>query len=486
MPRASIVLRCEAELERREKFPDQVAVTADAGFMPYGEWLAKYRPEFRWDYPHMKLMQGRLDNITLGKFDRQVFAIAIRHGKTQHNTVGYIAYRIHQDPTCPIILAMYKEDIALTFSREIRALCRSLGVQMSIERDAAGEWETTSGGGLLAQGRSGLASRNAKLIVIDDMVGERAEAESPATRESTWFWFSNDVMARVEPGTAVIVNGSRWHMDDALARIKDRYGDRWDWLTLQGVAEYAPTDKWLDELGREEGELLWPELRPQSWMDDERVALQSYGFESLMQLNPTAREGGMFKWDWFGLLGEVPKRGRMVRYWDTAGTDPTPGGDPDYTAGVLACRMDDGRDCIVDVVRFRLSPAKRDVMMEQTAAADLKAYGARVTTWIERETGVGGKDRTNAVMLRLHNVGMKTYSEPVSGSKRDRADPVASKAQAGNLMLCPGKWRESYRLEMCAFTGTGGGHDDQTDATSGAVSKLNVKRGMVRTMRVRI
>ena len=124
--------------------------------------------------------------------------------------------------------------------------------------------------------------------------------------------------------------------------------------------------------------------------------------------------------------------------------------------------------------------------MEQRGRADLRADGGRGRTWVERETGGGGKDRTDAVMLRLHNVGMKAYSESASGSKRDRADPVASKAEAGNLMLCPGDWRDSYRLEMCAFTGTGGGHDDQADATSGAVSKLNVKRGMVRTIRVQI
>ena len=184
MSRASIALRCQAELERRGRFQDLVDADASdsAEFVPYGRWLKEHRPEFRWDYPHFQLMGSRLDEVTLGKLDRYVACIAIRHGKTQFNSVGYIAYRIHQDPTCSIILAMYKKDIALKFSREIRALCRSLGVQMSIESDAAGEWETTSGGGLIAQGRSGLASRNAKLIVIDDMVGERAEAESPATR----------------------------------------------------------------------------------------------------------------------------------------------------------------------------------------------------------------------------------------------------------------------------------------------------------------
>ena len=485
------VIRANAELARRQRFPDPVVVMEEKeaedvqAFESYGEWLKVYRPDMRWDYPHFVLMQGRLDEITSGDQDRQVFAVGIRHGKTEHNTIGYIAYRLHQDPTTRVILCMYKEKIAHKVSREIRKLCtRTLGIQLSDEKNTAGEWETAQGGGLVAIGRSGVASLNADLVVVDDAVADRAEAESPAIRDKTWDWMSSDVMSRMEPHTAVIVSGSRWHSDDMMGRIKDRYSDRWDWLVLQGVAEYTEEDEFLDELGRQEGELLWPELRGEKWMEDERVALGSYAFSSQMQLRPRPRSGGMFHWEWFHMMDSIPTQGQLIRYWDLAGTDPTPTGDPDYSSGALACRMMDGRTAFLDVDRFRLSPAKRDARIRMQAKQDLVKYRGRITYWFERETGIGGTDRTKALILSLHNLGMVCYSEPATGSKRDRADPLAAKAEAGNVVLCPdgtepegelgGPWHDRFRLEMCEFTGTGGGHDDQCDAASGAENKLNV------------
>src|SRR5690606_10987177 len=97
-----------------------------------------------------------------------------------------------------------------------------------------------------------------------------------------------------------------------------------------------------------------------AWLTEKRLELGEYGFASLIQGRPRPREGGYFKWDWWKLLDAVPGEGRMVRYWDLAGTDATGSKDPDYTAGALLCRMSDDRTAIVDVARFRLSVAARD------------------------------------------------------------------------------------------------------------------------------
>lgn len=430
----------------------------------FGAWQRRIRTGFDWEAPHFDLVHDRLDDITAGELRRLLLQIAIRHGKTETVT-GYMGYRLELDPSTRILLGTYSQPQARKLSRTVRRLAKSRGVELRPEANSVDEWETTAGGGLRAVGAgSGVASVNADLIVIDDPIGSRAEAESAAHRDRVWDWITTDILARSEPHTAVVFSMPRWHRDDPSGRMQDRQADRWHLIDLPGVAEPG------DLLGREEGEFLWPSHRPQSWVDEMRVDLGSYGFASAVQCRPSPREGGMFKWDWWQLIDEAPEAVRMVRYWDTAGTDATGDNDPDYTAGTLGCRMADQRTAIVDVERFRLSVAKRDAKIAETAKADREKYGSRVHWWFEAESGVGGKDRTAAIVRMVQALGITCHTERASGSKTLRAEPLASATEAGNVVLCPGAWRDPFRLEAADFPG--GAHDDQVDSAAGMFNKL--------------
>jgi predicted phage terminase large subunit-like protein len=260
-------------------------------------------------------------------------------------------------------------------------------------------------------------------------------------------------------------------MDDVVGRIRDGRAGRWHFVDLPGLAEDD------DPLGRAPGEPLWDRLG-REFMDQKLAELGSYGFASLIQGRPSPRGGGMFRWDWWGLIVGVPAVGPMVRYWDLAGTDVTGSNDPDYTAGALACRMIDGRTALVDVDRFRLSVAARDARILQVARSDLETYGGRVTWWFEAEVGIAGTERTGSLMRRVQNIGLACYTERPTGKKEIRAEPLASKAEAGNVVLCPGAWRDDFRLEAAQFPT--GSHDDQIDAAVGADAKLSVPAPSVR------
>lgn len=432
----------------------------------YGEWLKDARPEFRWDARHFRTMQGALDRVTAGEVRRVLFQIPIRHGKTEHSTVGYGGYRLERVQKTRLLVASYNQRQADKLSRGIRKLARARGVVISDDRDSATEWETVVGGGCRAVGAgTGVASVNADGILIDDPFGSREEAESPAHRDRVWDWLTNDILARCEPHTWVLFSMSRWHQDDAAGRLRDRQAARWLVIDLPGRAEAN------DPLGRAEGEPLWPELRGEEWLQEKRDELMEYGFASLIQGRPRPREGGMFKWAWWQLLEAVPQAGRMVRYWDLAGTEARgKGHDPDYSAGALACRMPDARTALVDVERFRKSIAARDAHLETVAKADLAKYRGRIVWWFEKEAGIAGADRTAEITRRIQALGMPVYSEHPTGKKLHRWEPLASKAEAGNVVLCPGVWRDPFRAE--AADAPNGSHDDQLDAAAGADSKL--------------
>jgi len=447
------------------EYADLAPDDADAHF---GDWLKVARPEFQWTAVHFVHMQAALDRVTAGELRRVLFNVAVRHGKTEHNTIGYGAYRIERAPTTRILVCTYSQQQAHKLSRDIRRLVRVRGVPLSPDRDSVSEWETLAGGGIRVVGAgTGVASVNADLIIIDDPIGKREEAESLAHRDRVWDWITSDILARCEPHTAVLFSMPRWHQDDPAGRIRDRQGDRWHIIDLPGKAE--PNDP----LGRTEDQLLWPELRGQEWMDEMRTDLGEYGFASLMQGRPRPREGGMFRWEWWQLMDARPASGDMVRYWDLAGTQPKgKGHDPDWTAGALLCRMPDKRTAIVDIERFRKSIAARDAEIESVCREDLLAYHGRIRWWIETEAGIAGEERTAELVRRLQGVGMPVYTEHPTGSKVLRAEPLASKAEAGNLVLCPGDWRDPFRAEAADFPH--GKHDDQIDAAAGADAKLSV------------
>lgn len=464
--------RARAEREKRRRAEAPITQVPQR----FGVWLAETPDEFTWTADHFLEMQDRLDRVTSGEMRRVFFSIPIRHGKSEHNTIRYAVYRLLRNPKTRIILGSYNQTKANKFSRAIRKMAARLGVVMSKDRTAAEEWETEAGGGLRAVGANGgVAGENADLIIIDDPIGARADAESQANRDQVWDWITNDLLARCEPHTAVLFTMSRWHTDDPAGRLMDQQSDLWEIVDLPGEAEEN------DPLGRDVGEPLWPEFRPKSWLEEKRRELAEYGYASLIQGRPRPRTGGMFKWDWWQMIGAVPLYGPMVRYWDLAGTEPskkkkgTGNTDPDFSSGTLACRMMDDRTAIVHIARFRLSVAARDARLEAIAREDIKRYGLRVTWWIETEAGIAGEDRTKKLVRRLQALGLTVYTEHPTGSKVLRAEPLQSKAEAGNVVFCPDDpeepWHDDFRLEAADFPH--GKHDDSVDSTAGADAKLD-------------
>jgi len=326
---------------------------------------------------------------------------------------------------------------------------------------------------------AGVILRAVVLGLTDAEAAQIAGVPLATLRQWVWDWITNDLLARCEPHTWVMMTGSRWHEDDPGGRVKDGRAGKWQVVDLPAEALED------DPLGREVGEPLWPELRDAEWLAEKRTELGAYGFASLLQGRPQPRGGGMFKWDWWKLIDVAPSEGQIIRYWDTAGTDADGSNDPDYTAGALMQREPtttkdgkrlSGRTFILDVAHFRCSVGQRDIEIERVAKEDVAKYGGRVRWWFEQETGVGGKDRTKNLQRMVQNVGLAVSVEPATGDKYIRAEPLASAAEAGNVYLLPGAWRDPFRREAAAAPT--GKHDDMWDAAAGGYNKLN-KGGFV-------
>jgi predicted phage terminase large subunit-like protein len=207
--------------------------------------------------------------------------------------------------------------------------------------------------------------------------------------------------------------------------------------------------------------------------------------ESLMHLDVVERErilngdweiidgGKLFSRPWFKVVSQRPAGLNMVRYWDLAATEDKPNTDPDYTAGALV-GMKDGVWYVCDMQHARLTPHGTENLIHQTAMTD----GRRVPIWIEQEPGASGKSTVDNYRRKVL-VGFEVRGQLPSGSKTERARPVSSAAEAGNVVLVEGSWVRGFLDEAELFP-TKGVHDDRIDAVSGAVSVLSTRQARIR------
>jgi len=121
---------------------------------------------------------------------------------------------------------------------------------------------------------------------------------------------------------------------------------------------------------------------------------------------------------------------------------------------------------VIDLVRFRADAEGVAAHIKRVAELD----GKRVKVFIEQEPGSSGKITVDYFTRRVLK-GFKVEGIRSTGSKIDRARPVAIAASQANLLLVEGHWVDDFLDEAAAFPM--GPHDDQVDAVSGAFAQAD-------------
>lgn len=387
-----------------------------------------------------------------------------RHGKTLNIGRFLTSWFLGRNPDYRVMYVSYGATLANKSSRLSRNLMAAPmykavfpGVEVDPRSSAADAWNIYNHeGGMDAMGvLGGATGKGAHLLIADDLIKNREEAESEVIREKTWDAFVDDLLTRLEPGGAVILNATRWHQDDPIGRalkILERiYGNRFARLRFPAIAEEN------DILGRQVGEALWPKRYPIDTLRRIEQTMGSYSFSALYQQNPVPAEGGIFKRAWFHPVDSLPRIVHTVRYWDLAMSEKT---TADYTVGVKLGQGEDGHFYIMDVARFQkewgdVVPEIARVCMED---------GANVVIGIEEAGFMSRAVQELNSDPRLH--GYALFGYPVDKDKVTRALPFAARLSAGNVSILNTHWTQDYLDEMCSFPN--GAHDDCVDASSGA------------------
>jgi predicted phage terminase large subunit-like protein len=171
--------------------------------------------------------------------------------------------------------------------------------------------------------------------------------------------------------------------------------------------------------------------------------------------------GTLFHRGWFEIVDQPPPQlVSRVRAWDLAATpkDERKANDPDYTAGVLLGKARDGTLYVLDVRRTRGRPQEVEALVKQTANED----GRSVKILMEQEPGSAGVMVVDSFRRLLSGYNFQGIRS--TGSKADRAQPLAAQAEGGRVKLMRGMWNAALLDEMEAFPF--GDHDDMADALS--------------------
>jgi len=433
----------------------------------FRQWLETTSPEFDWSWRHLELLQEKLDKVTSGEIKRLIISTPPQHGKTNMVSVHYPVYRLEHNPRMRVLVTAYnQEHAAETISRPARNLALER-VPLAGDSKSITNWATLAGGGFRARGiRAGITGKPADLIIIDDPVKDRAEADSETIRRQILAAYRESLYTRLQPGAVIIIVMTRWHEDDLVGTLvteMEAGGEKWEVVNLPAICEDPDTDPF----GRVKGEALEPRRFDEEALERIRTVLTATdgprAWDALYQGNPVPSAGTMFLLEKFKIVQEIPRGCRFVRRWDNASTD----GGGDYTAGVLMAMAPDLTYFVADCVRGQWDGKARDEIIRNTAELDKIKYGHVHVRGVQ-DPGSAGVDAA-AAFIRLLN-GFSVDVERESGDKKTRAGAFSSQQQAGNVKLLAGAWNGAFISEHTGFPA--GRKDDQVDAAAGAYNWL--------------
>jgi hypothetical protein len=162
-------------------------------------------------------------------------------------------------------------------------------------------------GSMISRGiMSGITGNPGDIIIIDDVVKNRQEADSPVYRERVWDEWQNSIKTRLTARGKVIIIMTRWHSDDLAGRVKKSEGDRTYTLTIPCEAEGN------DILGRKPGDALFPEIgKDNEWLRRFKKSYIEDAYEgglrawlALFQQKPVNEEGNIVKRTWWKYFDE--------------------------------------------------------------------------------------------------------------------------------------------------------------------------------------
>lgn len=439
---------------------------------------------------HLDVVAEHLQAVAAGEIRRLIINIPPRHSKSLTTGVSFPAWAWTQPgqrngvrtpnagPQVRFLNSSYAHQLAVRDAVKTRRLLNSKRYRywwherfsLLPDQNAKGRYDNDVGGYRLATSvDGGLTGEGGDIIIIDDPHNVK-ETESEIKREAVITWWREAMSTRLNDQAtgAYVLIMQRVHERDLVGHILAHEYSSWTHVCLPARYEAAHPYVYAKDPRTKDGQVLWPARLPEPALAALESTMGAYAVAGQMQQLPAPREGGLFKKSWFPVVNAVPAGSIAVRGWDLAATEEQTSQDPDWTYGAKIYKTPEGRYIIADLTGTREGPGPVERLIKATASQD----GKSVAISLPQDPGQAGKSQIAYLKTRL--AGYVVLSSPESGSKTQRAAPLAAQAEAGNVSLLAGEWNAGFLDRIALFPN--GAHDDDVDACSRAFNAVNEAR----------
>jgi predicted phage terminase large subunit-like protein len=440
--------------------PLPVPTPEDFAFSRLIAYAAYQWPGYK-DAAHHRLIARKLEAVERGEITRLMIFMPPRHGKSMLASEFFPAWYLGRNPNQYIIASTYSQDLADDFGRKVKAQIAdpSFGLvfpgvklaedSQSVKRfhieDGGQEISTAQRGAYYAVGAGGpLTGRGAHLLLIDDPVKNREEADSEVARRRLRDWYTSTAYTRLMPGARIVVIQTRWHEDDLSGwLLKEHQHEGWHVLGLPALSGEGTDDE----------QALWPGQYPVENLKRIKAAVGSRDWTALYQQRPAPESGDYFKREWFKYYDDAPQGMQIYGASDYAVTNR--GGD--YTVHLVVGVDSESNIYLLDLWRHQ---ASSDVWVE--VFLDL-CQKWRPIQWAE-EQGQIIKSLDPYIKQRSVERNVYTTREQYTSltDKSSRAQSIRARMASGKVFFPKAPWVAEFERELLTFPV--GANDDQADA----------------------
>jgi predicted phage terminase large subunit-like protein len=422
-------------------------------------------PGYR-DAPHHRLIARKLEAVERGEITRLMISMPPRHGKSMLASEFFPAWYIGRNPSHYVVTATYAQDLADDFGRKVKnqiddvifssifpgvrladdskSVKRFHVVSQEVVLEGGFEYSTQQAGAFYAVGIGGpLTGRGAHLLLIDDPVKNREDADSEIMRKKAMDWYTSTAYTRLMPGGRIILIQTRWHEADLSGVILEQHKhEGWDVLSLPAISD--------------EGNALWPDQYDIDALNRIKKTLPPRDWSALYQQEPIPDTGDYFKREWLIPVDVIPPKESLRLYGGSDYAVTADGGD--FTVHAVIGIDSDGNPWLVDLWRKQAASdewvdAFCDLVRKWRPfgwAEEMGQIKSGVGPFLEREM-----NKRQAYVVR--------EQFPTRGDKAVRAQSFRGMIATRGLRIpATAPWRGDLELEMMRFPA--GVHDDIVDS----------------------
>lgn len=435
---------------------------AQSGLLDYCQHLSPQymRPK------HIEYLASKLEAVERGEISRLAISMPPRHGKSELASNFFPSWFIGRHPDKYVIFSTYAQELADDFGRKVRNTLRDErfgqvfpDVTLDETSQSARRFGTSHRGSYFSVGAGGaITGRGAHLLIIDDIIKGREDADSTAIRNNVIDWYKSTAYTRLMPKpSAVVIIGTRWHELDLIGHVLDNDDhETWEVINLPAIADED------DQLGREVGEALWAEQYPVERLLEIKQTVGSREWASLFQQSPAAEDGNIFKRHWWRVWEdpEPPPCDYLLQSYDTAFSASS---SADFTAiqtwGVFE------REGVPQAILLSCLNERLEYPQLRERAVDLYKKWRPDSVLIEK------KASGQSLLQDLRRSGIPVTDYSPDRDKVSRAHSVAPMVENGQIWLPQGKyWADDFLNQCSSFPN--GRRKDMVDAFTQAIIRL--------------